>query len=266
MNALDQWSIEIVAGLTAISIRAAILLLATGTLTLLMRRASSASRHLVWTLSVVGVLALPMLLGILPAWRVAVLPANSTHPTRGSEPAISAQRVPLDFVAADEQAPAILPASPKPELQKEFAAPPVVTNASAPIVRQAPMPVAISHPIALWIFLIWITGAMAMGIIGMLGALAVRQTGRRAAIVVDGPLVAMLEETRQQLGIARSVRLLMTDSCAVPMTWGIFRPRILLPCEAGNWPEDRAQSVLLHELAHVRRWDCGTRNYWHRLR
>ncbi|HLO98544.1 MAG TPA: M56 family metallopeptidase [Fimbriimonas sp.] len=39
------------------------------------------------------------------------------------------------------------------------------------------------------------------------------------------------------------------------MTWGIFRPTILLPMDSSNWTSHRMEMILLHELAHVRRKD-----------
>jgi hypothetical protein len=41
----------------------------------------------------------------------------------------------------------------------------------------------------------------------------------------------------------------------MPFAWGVWHPTIILPIDAGEWPEDRILSVLTHELAHVARWD-----------
>ena len=43
----------------------------------------------------------------------------------------------------------------------------------------------------------------------------------------------------------------------MPMTFGILRPAILLP-STRQWSEERRRTVILHELAHVRRGDVAT--------
>ncbi len=53
----------------------------------------------------------------------------------------------------------------------------------------------------------------------------------------------------------RGCALLMSEDCPGPMTWGVFRPVIMLPDEALDWPAERLATVLRHELAHVRRRD-----------
>src|SRR5439155_1396795 len=65
----------------------------------------------------------------------------------------------------------------------------------------------------------------------------------------------LVEDLALELGLARHVRLLQANGPAMPMTWGIRRPTILLPAEADDWSAERRRDVLLHELAHVKRHD-----------
>jgi hypothetical protein len=60
------------------------------------------------------------------------------------------------------------------------------------------------------------------------------------------------------LAVRRSVQLRQCGSALAPFTWGAFRPALLVPFEASDWPEERRRLVLMHELAHVRRWDWLT--------
>jgi hypothetical protein len=63
---------------------------------------------------------------------------------------------------------------------------------------------------------------------------------------------------REALGIRQAVTLLQGETGVMPMSWGLRAPRILLPAEAERWHRTRLVSVLLHEMAHVRRRDCLT--------
>jgi beta-lactamase regulating signal transducer with metallopeptidase domain/biopolymer transport protein ExbD len=68
----------------------------------------------------------------------------------------------------------------------------------------------------------------------------------------------LLQETRDRLRLRRPVRLLQSADNPMPLTWGWWRPVILLPAEAASWPSERRRIVLLHKLAHAKRWDCLT--------
>ncbi|HEX4412131.1 MAG TPA: M56 family metallopeptidase, partial [Lacipirellulaceae bacterium] len=66
----------------------------------------------------------------------------------------------------------------------------------------------------------------------------------------------MLSHLATSLRISRRVAVAVCDRVASPVLIGIVRPMILLPPAAlTGWSPDEIEMVLLHELAHVRRWD-----------
>jgi beta-lactamase regulating signal transducer with metallopeptidase domain len=105
--------------------------------------------------------------------------------------------------------------------------------------------------------------AWALGTALMLSSLAVSllslaRLTRTSVGFRAGRVTALTDELRAALGIRRSVTLLQGETGVMPMSWGLRDPVILLPVEAERWHRSRLISVLLHELAHVRRRDCLT--------
>jgi hypothetical protein len=47
----------------------------------------------------------------------------------------------------------------------------------------------------------------------------------------------------------------ISETCRVPMTWGIRRPVLMLPREALTWSDPRLQAALRHEAGHISRQD-----------
>jgi len=58
--------------------------------------------------------------------------------------------------------------------------------------------------------------------------------------------------------VDRNVDLRLTTPGSMPITYGVFRPVILLPSDALDWIPARRRIVLLHELAHIHRKDGMT--------
>ena len=84
---------------------------------------------------------------------------------------------------------------------------------------------------------------------------------RRRAMTLKSPLwQARMDEAGNAVGVSTSrVRLAASRDVSVPVTWGVWRPVVLLPNTALRWPADRLQAVLRHELAHVRGRDAAMR-------
>jgi bla regulator protein blaR1 len=65
-----------------------------------------------------------------------------------------------------------------------------------------------------------------------------------------------LRQLKQKLGIENKVRLLESKHIKVPMTLGYLKATILVPIGMlVNLPSDQVASILLHELAHIKRKD-----------
>jgi len=72
---------------------------------------------------------------------------------------------------------------------------------------------------------------------------------------------------RQGAGLVRLARLtqrargldgdhiVISDEITTPMTWGAFRPAILLPAYMEQWPAAKRDAVVLHERVHIARRD-----------
>jgi hypothetical protein len=99
---------------------------------------------------------------------------------------------------------------------------------------------------------IWLSGAAVVLILVALG-MAHLGLDRVTLPPMTSWLYLTADLSRDRPGV--QVRVLQATGPAMPMTWGIRRPTILLPAEANAWPLDRRRDVLLHELAHVKRYD-----------
>ena len=63
--------------------------------------------------------------------------------------------------------------------------------------------------------------------------------------------------TARQLNVKRPFRILVSSAQSSPFVWGHLRPRITLPQQSLTWDRSKLESVLMHELAHVQRWDAA---------
>ena len=64
-----------------------------------------------------------------------------------------------------------------------------------------------------------------------------------------------LQVLKEQLGIRRSVALSISDKISSPTQIGLLKPVIVLPTPLIK-SHDQLESILIHELIHVKRWDC----------
>ena len=79
---------------------------------------------------------------------------------------------------------------------------------------------------------------------------------RQSHPLEDARISEMCRQLAASLRISYRVSVAVCDRIAAPILVGILRPMILLPAAAlAGWDPQQLEMVLLHELAHVRRYD-----------
>ena len=233
------------------ALRGAIVLLIALVLTHLLRRRSAAARHLVWVGAIVVQLLLPFFAIWGPRWEVSisnriasVLPVELPTP-RAIAPAANVVR----------DAGATTPA-PTPGI----AAPPIPTVAERSATPAATPSDADRAPISgrTVLLVLWVLGALIVLVRLAVGTSMVASLARKGARVDDGSWLSLAQKLSSTLKIDRPLTLLRGDKLGVPVTWGIVYPVVLLPDDSDSWPEERRRFVLVHEMAHVKRFDALT--------
>ncbi len=224
-------------------VKGALVVLVIWGLTILWKSRSAADRHLFWVLGLASFLVLPIAQQTGARWDI--LP-----------------RLSLEEVLPNHERPAGVPlkAENRP-LQAEAPVDPASEayvggeqhSVTMPIDTDAESPLALREAQAMpWWFLVWAAGVVCVGLRVLLGSVMLGSLTRE---LEGGAIQRRTDVLARQLDIEKPVQVFVSQRRAMPMTWGLRRPKILLPQEAGVWDQSRLDAVLSHELAHVKRGD-----------
>jgi beta-lactamase regulating signal transducer with metallopeptidase domain len=232
----------------AAAVRGAVILLVALVATQLLRRRSAAARHAIWSGAIAAQLVV-LALGLWgPHWRVATPPAvaDAVAPVMAIPSADGAR--PVSSVHSDV---------PTFDVGVRRGTDTAASAAMLPVHAPAasPAPPLAGHAVLL---LLWLAGALFVVLRLAAGTVMVAMLARRGARVDDGHWLSLAQKLANTLGIDRPLILMRGSAVAVPITWGIVYPIVLLPQDADGWTEERRRFVLVHEMAHVKRLDALT--------
>lgn len=203
-------------------------------ITMTWRSASAAAKHLVWTIAVALTLALPLIGAAMKRVNAPAIEVTTWTPaTVAVQPVVEqkAQDVPLTPLSEEMKAP----------VEKIELIPP-----SSPAVPKPSL------------LIVWLAGVVASMLPFFAALIRIKRVQRSSRKVTDPSWKELIASTRSISHLAGRVEILESDTTAMPMTWGVVRPKLLIPSSASSWPEWEKRNVLLHELAHVERHDCLT--------
>jgi len=231
------------------TVEATLLLLMAGGLTRSFRN-SAGLRHLIWLTAFCGLLLIPCLSILVPPLVVVRTPTTDSIKTL------------LDKSNSQKWMQKVthrLPAKVTSSLPHSSDTRPIPSRHNDTEAQTKLVPTRrYGHQVRLALLSLWIAGVVAVSISGIGAMYGLFLLRRRSADSLLDP--EYLEELSYRVGLHRNweLRIGTESRPAGAMTWGIFRPIILLPKEAMSWPQDRLEAVLLHELAHVHRNDCAS--------
>jgi beta-lactamase regulating signal transducer with metallopeptidase domain len=222
-------------------VRALVLLTVAWVAVVVLRRRSASLRALVWTAALGGVLVMPVIASLaptldVPMWRATPQPQAGTP------------------IPAVDDTPAVPESS---SAAKSPVAMSIQTFTDAAVVVDE-LPSKVSWTMAA--MSLWALVAFALVVRISLSHLNLSRLARlpdAASDERDAAWALLVNQARAALGIRRPVTVRTTDAVGVPATAGLFKPVLLLPAEADDWHEDVKRAVVLHELAHVSRWDTA---------
>jgi TonB family protein len=202
------------------------LIILTGLLvTRFMKTASAAARHWVLSAAIACAAAAPVIELVVPAWGESI--AMSTREPSNVRPSAAA--------TAAVQTTWQVTGLPQPPSTKWSAA------ALAQAARIA-----------------WLAGAGPCVLLVLVGFGRLRWIATKSVRLRSGRWVDAADMIRQHYGIRRRVELLQSAHPSLLVTWGLWRPKIVLPAGAPDWTDERVRIVLSHELAHIQRGDWLT--------
>ncbi|UCF16730.1 MAG: carboxypeptidase regulatory-like domain-containing protein, partial [Phycisphaerales bacterium] len=107
-----------------------------------------------------------------------------------------------------------------------------------------------------WAICVWLIGVAVMLSRAVCTAVGGARLRRRCTLLEDEHILALVEQLRRSVGIARRIRVALSRHICVPGVVGFVWPTLLLPASMlSGIPADGLRAVLAHELAHINRYD-----------
>lgn len=103
---------------------------------------------------------------------------------------------------------------------------------------------------------VWIGGTILLAGNWIVRQILLRREIRQGALLRSGREVCLVSRLRRRMNIRRKIRVATSPDFTEIGVFGVWRPVVLLPAEIGRHLSDsEMETILLHEVIHVVRWD-----------
>src|SRR5437867_12916511 len=110
-----------------------------------------------------------------------------------------------------------------------------------------------------WLPLTWAAGAFSFAVYLAVSHCRIYRRVTRCRPLIDAPVMNLLEDCKQLMGVRAPVTLVETAAVGSPSILGFVRPRLLLPVGlTRSFSSEDLRYVFLHEVGHIKRGDILT--------
>lgn len=103
---------------------------------------------------------------------------------------------------------------------------------------------------------IWVVGCTVLFVRLLMGYLWVNQLKNHPKNQLDSKLTEVLENLKTKMNITKAVQVKLSNVITIPMIMGVIKPVILIPASLmSGFSKDQLETILAHELAHLKRHD-----------
>lgn len=111
-------------------------------------------------------------------------------------------------------------------------------------------------------FCVWLAGCALLALSWLRKSYVLSASIRAGHELITGREADALRRVKSNFGVSREVRLVLTTVLSEPGVWGVLRPVVVLPEGVAERLDDaELETVFMHELAHVKRWDNLAGNF-----
>ncbi len=198
------------------------------------RHASASYRHAIWAAALLVLAALPVAMVVAPELRLPVPHLGGQADIAEVSQSMSAALVLSSDEAGsfDQDHGEASPATPSPDDSSVLAS-----------------------NLRMTMLAIWALGALLLILVSARARIRVAMITRFGSTPAEGREQDFVADYASAIGLSRPPQVRVTHWTAIPVTWGIVRPVLLLPPAVEFWSAARMRVVVQHELAHIKRRD-----------
>jgi len=207
-------------------------------------------------LSILGKATLYLLTGLVAVWLAGRARASVRHLFLTATFA-AAFALPLVVLFAPQVSIGVeVPQTHAPIIEAPSTQPAIATSTTSNDDTRAARPAVASWPAISWITIarsVWLCGALML--LFQLGLELCRLRRIRRDGLPWPERDELMRTLAHECGVKRPIELLLHEGILAPLTYGIWRPAVMVPNEGCEWGEDNLRRAIVHELEHVKRGD-----------